>query len=156
MYLHFKWYPLFPLSHTLSPSPCFYEDVPIPTHSLHLNALALPYVGENKPSQEQGLFLPLMLDSAILCHICGWSHGSLHLYSLVGGLVPGSSGGIWLVDIVVLPMVLQTPSAPPVFSLTPQLGSPCSVPWLAATLLICISRAQTYSLSRPNKCYFSM
>jgi hypothetical protein len=25
--------------------------------------------------------------------ICVWSHGSLHVYSLVGGLVPGSSGG---------------------------------------------------------------
>jgi hypothetical protein len=31
--------------------------------------------------------------------------------SLVGGLDPGSSGVIWLVNIVVLPMGLQTPSA---------------------------------------------
>jgi hypothetical protein len=30
---------------------------------------------------------------AILCYICGWSHGSLHVYSLVGGFVPGNSGG---------------------------------------------------------------
>jgi hypothetical protein len=37
--------------------------------------------------------------------------------SLVGGLVPGSSGGYWLVHIVVLPMGLQTPSAPWVLSL---------------------------------------
>jgi hypothetical protein len=29
---------------------------------------------------------------AILCYICSWSNGSLHVYSLVGGLVPGSSG----------------------------------------------------------------
>jgi len=30
--------------------------------------------------------------NAILCYICGWIHGSLHVYSLVGGLVPWSSG----------------------------------------------------------------
>jgi hypothetical protein len=36
----------------------------------------------------------LMPDYAtILCYICGWSHGSLHVYCLVGNLVPESSGG---------------------------------------------------------------
>ena len=35
-----------------------------------------------------------MSHKAILCYICSWSHGSLHVYSLVGGLVPGSSGGL--------------------------------------------------------------
>jgi hypothetical protein len=40
----------------------------------------------------------LMTDKAILCYICSWSHGSLHVYSLVGGLVPGSSWGSgWLI-----------------------------------------------------------
>jgi hypothetical protein len=35
-----------------------------------------------------------MSDKAILCYICNWSYGSLHAYSsLLGGLVPGSSGG---------------------------------------------------------------
>jgi hypothetical protein len=29
---------------------------------------------------------------AILYYICSWSHESLLVYSLVGGLVPGSSG----------------------------------------------------------------
>jgi hypothetical protein len=29
---------------------------------------------------------------AILCYICGCSHEFLHVYTLVGGLVPGSSG----------------------------------------------------------------
>ena len=42
---------------------------------------------------------------------------------------------VWLVDIV-LPMRLQTPSAPSVLSLTPPLGSPCSVQWLAASIHI--------------------
>jgi hypothetical protein len=47
-----------------------------------------------------------MPSKAILCYICGWSHGSLHVYSWVGALVPGSSGGaggggkgVWLVDV---------------------------------------------------------
>jgi hypothetical protein len=35
-----------------------------------------------------------------------------------------SSWELWLVDTVVLPMGLQTPSAPSVLSLTPPLGSP--------------------------------
>ena len=35
-----------------------------------------------------------MLNKAILCIICSWSHRSLHVYSLVGGLVPGSSRGL--------------------------------------------------------------
>jgi hypothetical protein len=34
----------------------------------------------------------LMIEQAILCYICWWSHGSLHVCSLVGGLVPGNSG----------------------------------------------------------------
>jgi hypothetical protein len=35
----------------------------------------------------------LMTLKAILCYIYSWSHESLHVYSLVGGLVLGSSGG---------------------------------------------------------------
>jgi hypothetical protein len=35
----------------------------------------------------------LMSDKAILCCICIWSHRFLHVYSLVGSLVSGSSGG---------------------------------------------------------------
>jgi hypothetical protein len=34
-----------------------------------------------------------MLDKAILCYICIWSPGSLHVYSLLGGLVLGALGG---------------------------------------------------------------
>jgi hypothetical protein len=60
------------------------------------------------------------------------------VYSLVGSLVPGSSGGggVWLVDIL-LPMGFQTPSGPSVLSLTPPLGTPCSVQWLAMSIRIC-------------------
>jgi hypothetical protein len=34
----------------------------------------------------------LVPDNAIFCYICSWSRGSLHVYSLVGGLFPGSFG----------------------------------------------------------------
>jgi hypothetical protein len=34
----------------------------------------------------------------ILCYICFWGHGSFHVYFLVGGLFPGSSGASgWLI-----------------------------------------------------------
>jgi hypothetical protein len=61
-------------------------------------------------SQEQGpVAFPLMIDKAILCYIYSWSDGSLHVYSLVGHLIPGNSGV--LTGIVVPSMGLQTPSA---------------------------------------------
>ena len=88
-----------------------------------------------------------MLHKAILCYICSWGHGSLLVYSLVGGLVPGSSVGIWLVDVV-HPMGLQTPSAPSVLSLTPPLGTLCSVQWLAESIHFCICQALAEPLRR--------
>jgi hypothetical protein len=61
-----------------------------------------------KPSQDQGSLLPLMPDKAILCYICNWSHGSLHVYSLVRDLLPGSSGGFgWLILLFILCKPLQ-------------------------------------------------
>jgi hypothetical protein len=91
-----------------------------------------------------------MPKKTILCYIYGWNYGFLRVYSLVGGLVPGSSevgGGVWLVDIIVLPIGLQTPSVPSVLSLTPPLGTPCSVQWLAARIRLCICQA----LAEPPK-----
>jgi hypothetical protein len=56
--------------------------------------------------------------------------------------------GIWLVNIAVLPMGLQTPSAPSVLPLTSPLGSPYSVRWLAASIHICIGKALEKPLGR--------
>jgi hypothetical protein len=50
-------------------------------------------------------------------------------------------GVFWLVYIVVLPMGLQTPSTLLVLSLTPPLGTPCSVQWLAVNIHLCICQA---------------
>jgi hypothetical protein len=45
----------------------------------------------------------LMSDKSILCYICVWSHGSHHVYSLVGNLVPGSSGSTgWFILLFLL------------------------------------------------------
>jgi hypothetical protein len=54
---------------------------------------------------------------------------------------PWELWGVWLVDIVVLPMGLQTSSAPSVLPLTPPLGCQCSVWWLAGCIHICIGQA---------------
>ena len=74
------------------PLPCFYKGAPPHTHSLlpHIPSILL-HRGIT-PSQNQEPLL-LMSDKAILCFICSWIHGSLYVYSLVGGLVPGISRG---------------------------------------------------------------
>ena len=90
-----------PLSHP--PSSCFYEGAPQPTYTLPTPHPGIRLHWGIEPSHNQGPLLSLMSNKAILYCICGWSHGSFHVYSFVGDLVPGSSG-IWLVDIVVLPM----------------------------------------------------
>jgi hypothetical protein len=49
-------------------------------------------------SQDQRPFFALMPDKAILWYICSWNQKSLHVYSVVDGLVPGSSEGSgWLI-----------------------------------------------------------
>ena len=76
-----------PLHHSSSPPLCLYEMLLHPfTHS-RLTPLASPYTGASSLPP-----LPLMSDKAVLCNICIWSHSSLHVNSLVGGLVPTSSG----------------------------------------------------------------
>ena len=67
---------------------------------------------------------------------------------LVGDSVPGNSGNVWLVDIVVLPMGLQTTSAPTVLPLTPPQGTLCSVQWLAVSICLCIGQVLTKPLRR--------
>jgi hypothetical protein len=140
--------PILPASHL-----CLQEDDPPPTHLLLPPPTPHPSIllcWGIKPSQDQWPPLPLMPDNAILCYICIWSHGFLHVYSSVAGLVCESSGG-WgfcFVHIAVLPIGLQTCSAPSVLLLTPPLGSPCSVQWLSEIIPICIGKALAESLSR--------
>jgi hypothetical protein len=117
-----------------------------PTHPLPLPCLHTPLQWNIKPSLDQGPLLPLMspLEGHPLLHIqlkpcvspcvlLGWWWRPWQL---------------WLVDIVVLPMGLQISSAPSVLSLTPPLGSPCSVQWLASSMHLCICQALAKPLWR--------
>ena len=85
----FSPFPVSPLEppYPIPPTLCFYEGAPSPTHSFPLHGPGIPLHWGVEPWP-----LLLMPDNAILCYICGWSHGSLYVYSLVGDLVPGNSG----------------------------------------------------------------
>jgi hypothetical protein len=107
-----------PLSRPLS--PCLYEGASPHTLPLPSSCPGIPLLWSIEQPQAQGPFLPLMSNKAILCHICSQCHGSLHVYSLVGGPVPGSSG-VWLDDTVAPSTGLQTPSAPFIICFTSHL-----------------------------------
>jgi hypothetical protein len=88
-YLHFKY----PLSWFSSENPLPFPLSPCsPTHPLLFPGHGIPLHWGIEPSQDQGPLLPLMTNKAILCYICTWSHESHHVFSLVDGLVPESSG----------------------------------------------------------------
>jgi hypothetical protein len=61
---------------------------------------------------------------------------------------PWELWGVWLVDIIVLPMGFQTPSAPSILSLTPPLGTPLSVQWLVVSIHLCICQTLAELLMR--------
>jgi hypothetical protein len=63
-----------------------------PTHSQPSHPCILLHCGIHL-SQDQGFFLSLMPDKAILCYIYSWNHVSLYVYSLFGSLAPWRSGG---------------------------------------------------------------
>jgi hypothetical protein len=88
------------LSRTPYPSslPSFYKGAHPPNYTLPPLYPVIPLYCGISPSQDQGPLLPLMSNKAILCYICCWRHESLHVYSLVDGLVPVSSGHSgWLI-----------------------------------------------------------
>jgi hypothetical protein len=106
LYLHFK---CFPFSGLLRKPP-IPSSLPLPlwvcappTHPFPSSCPGIPLHWGIKHPQAQGLLLPLMSDKAILCHICGRSHGSLHVYSLVGGPVPRSFGESGPLTLLLLP-----------------------------------------------------
>jgi hypothetical protein len=81
--------------HSQMPSPPVSMSV-CPHQPSHSCLLPLhPLYWGIDPSQDQGTLLSLIPNKAILCYIYVWSQGSLHVYSLVGGLDPGSS--VWLI-----------------------------------------------------------
>jgi hypothetical protein len=93
LYLHFL-YSLPPWKLLSHPPPFTSMSVfPYPPTHTCLHALEFLYtVASIKHSQDQGSLFPLMFDKTIVCYMCSCSHGSFHVYFLVGGLVPGNSG----------------------------------------------------------------
>jgi hypothetical protein len=97
IYLHFKCYPPFQFSLHKPPNTSFLPPSSMrvlthpPIHPLpsHLPGISLHW-GIEFPQEREPPF-PLTPDKSMLCYINNWSHGSLHVYSLFGGLVPGSS-----------------------------------------------------------------
>jgi len=107
-------------------NPCLYEGAPQPTCPISPQCPSIANTGSLSLHRTKGLPSHwCQIRSSFTTYAAG-AMGPLHVYSLVGGLVPGSFGGYgWL--IVVLPMGFQIPSAPSVLLLTPPLGSPWSV-----------------------------
>jgi hypothetical protein len=115
-----------------------------PTHS-HLTALAFPYTGAWSPhrpsppidAKERHPLLHMRLEPQVPpCVLFAWWFSPWELWE------------VWMVDIIVLPMGLQTPSTPSVLSLTPPLGSPCSVQWLAMSIGLCNCQPLAQALRR--------
>jgi len=96
IYLHFKYCPpsRSPICKppTLSLLPFASKRVlpHPPTHFLPYSS-RIPLHWGNKPPQDQAP--PLSIDATVLCYICSGIHGPTNVYSLVDGLVPGSSEG---------------------------------------------------------------
>ena len=126
-----------------SPPTCLHKGPSPSTHPLQPHYPRISLNWGIKPSQEQGPPHPLIADKAILCCICSWNHRSLHVYFLIGGLVSGSSGVSGLLTLFFLwgCKPLQLLQSFPISSI----WVPCSVWWLAASILICID----WTLAQP-------
>jgi hypothetical protein len=127
-----------PFSNT-SPSPlplvlwgCSPTNPPNPTSKL-LNSSTQSI----ESSQDFHPLLHIQLEALVPpCVFLGWWFSPWELWE------------VWLVDIVVIPMGLQTPSPPTVLYLTPPLGTLCSVEWFAASILLFICQGLAEPLRR--------
>jgi hypothetical protein len=74
-----------------------------PTYPLPSSYPGTPlHWGIEHPQAREPFLLP-MYNKAIFCQICGQRHGSLYVYSLVGGPVPRSSGRSGLLTLLLPP-----------------------------------------------------
>jgi hypothetical protein len=122
----------FPVSHLeppspLSPPPVIMRMVPLPPTHSHLTTLAFP----NSPTLGNCAFTGPRCSPPIDARQC---HPLLHMQLepwvppcvLFGwSFSPWDLWGFWLVDIIVLPIGLQTPSVPSFLSLIPLLETLC-------------------------------
>ena len=85
-----------------SASPCSL------THPFPMSSTGILLSWGNEPSQFQVPLLSLIFYQAILCYSCCWSYEILHVYSLIGGYIPGSSG-VWVSSYCCSSMGLEIP-----------------------------------------------
>lgn len=118
------------------------------------SSILLPFTSDRQPSQASPFPGPLILyrirqilshsgqtRQSILCNICAKGLRLIKVYSLVDGLVSGSSQGLRLVDIVVdTPMKLTLPTVLSFLPLTLSYRLPTSIQWLTLTICICLSQ----------------
>ena len=162
LYLHFKCFldslippsrkPSMPSSLPLLLWGCSSTHPPtptsLPTISLHWS-IYWAFIGpRTSPPIDAWQGHPLLHMQLEPCVLLGWWLSPWGIW----GCMSSSYG-------VAFPMGLQTPSAPSVLSLTPPLGTPCSVQWLAVSIQLCICKALTGPLRRqayqaPFKMYF--
>jgi hypothetical protein len=83
----------FPVSPRYPPTPLPLRGYSPPTDPLPPHRSIILLLWGFKPQQDQVAPLPSTSDKAVLCYIFSRNHGPTHIYSLVGGLVPGSFGG---------------------------------------------------------------
>jgi hypothetical protein len=144
-------FPVFPHPKTpiSSPPPPSLRVFPHPPTHSRIPALAFPYTAASSLHRSCP---PIdVQQDHLLLYICSWIHGCLYVYSLVGVLVPGSSGGGGggrLVDILVLPMGFAKPFSSFCSFPNSSIGDPCSVPWLCASICLCICQALGEPLRR--------
>jgi hypothetical protein len=91
-----------------------------------------------------------MSDKAIFCHICGQCHGSLHVYSLVGGPGPRSSRGSGLLTPLLPPWGYKPPELLQSLLQLLHQGLQRSVQWWAASFCLCICQALAEPLRRQS------
>jgi hypothetical protein len=117
------------------PIPCIYEGVSPPTHPLphqHPGEWSLHKASTSPPTDARQCHPVghMKLEPWVPpCVLLGWWFSPWKLWEL------------WLVDIVVMPMGLKTPSAPSVLSLIPPLGSLWTAQWFPVSICICICQA---------------
>jgi len=127
-------YPIIPPPASMRVLPHPLPPTPTPWHSSTLGRRGFPELRASSPIdvQQGHPLLHMRLEPWVLpCVLFGWWFSPWELWGvgyLVGWYCCSSYG-------------LQTPSAPPIFSLTPSLGSWCSVQWLAANICLCICQA---------------
>jgi hypothetical protein len=108
-----------------------------PAHPLLPQGPSIPLPWIIELPQDQGAPLPVMPDKVILCYICSWSHGSLHVYPLVGSFVPGLFG--WL--ILFFLWGCKSSSATTFLALTSPLDHVLSLMFGCVLVHICIGQA---------------